>query len=97
MARVWYDLESPIKRKNVTPEYLSSIIVQRCEFDDAAMDIAVPVDAGAVEAAIDDAGSLGLRGVRPGVGKGRLLAAPVAPTRKLPPGGTLGFENHDMD
>ena len=56
----------------VSPDYLASIIVQRCEFDEAAMGNAIPIDAGLVDAAAaaDDAGSLGQRGVEPGLGKG---------------------------
>ena len=77
--------------KGVTPEYLSTITVQRCESDEATMGTAVTMDAGAVEAATDDAGSLGQRGVGPGLGKGRPPTAPVAPTLKLPPGGILGW------
>ena len=77
--------------KDVKPDYLSTIIVQRCEFDEAAMDTAVPMDAGAVKAATDDAGALGQRGAGPGLGKGRPPVVPVAPMRKLPPGGTLGW------
>ena len=47
-------------------------------------------------AAADDAGSLGQRGVGPGLGKGGSYKAPAAPTtRKLPPGGTLGWEKYD--
>ena len=55
---------------SVTPEYLSTIIVQRCEFDEQAMGSAVPMDLGAVDTEVDDAGSLGQRGVGTGVGKG---------------------------
>ena len=54
------------------------------------------MDAGAVETAADDAGSMGQRGVGPGLGKGGAYRAPVAPTaRKLPPGGTLGWDKYD--
>ena len=56
----------------VSPDYLSTIIVQRCEFDEASMESAIPVDAaGAVKSGDDDAGSLGQRGVGLGLGKGR--------------------------
>lgn len=58
------------KMADVTPEYLQTIIVQRCEFDDEAMGSAVPMDLGAVDAEEDDAGSLGQRGVGVGAGKG---------------------------
>ena len=56
----------------VFPEYLETIIVQRCEFDEAAMGSAIPMEAGSVDthAAHDEAGSLGARGVGPGLGKG---------------------------
>ena len=60
------------------------------------MSSAVPMDAGAVEtAAADDAGSLGQRNVGLGFGKGGPPRVPVAPTRKLPPGNTLGWEKYD--
>ena len=76
---------------SVSPEFLRTIITQRCEFDEAAMGSAVPMDAGAVETAADDAGSMGQRGVGLGLGKGGAYRAPAAPTvQKLPPGGTLG-------
>jgi len=79
----------------VSAEYLETIIVQRCEFDEAAMGSAIPMDAGGVEAH-DDAGSLGQRGVGPGLGKGGARRAPVAPTvAKLPPGGTGGWEKYN--
>ena len=48
----------------VSPDYLSTIIVQRCEFDEAAMGNAVPMDAGGIDAH-EDTGSLGQRGVGP--------------------------------
>ena len=48
----------------VSPDYLSTIIVQRCDFDEAALGGAIPMEAGAVEQ--EDAGSLGQRGVGPG-------------------------------
>ena len=51
----------------VSAEYLETIIVQRCEFDEVAMGSAVPMEAGAV--ADDDAGSLGHKGVGPGLGR----------------------------
>ena len=76
---------------SVEPDYLATIIVQRSEFDGAAMCSAIPMDAGGVDAAAaaDDAGSLGQRRVGPGSGKGGGRQAPVGPTaRKLPPGGT---------
>ena len=82
----------------VSPEYLETIIVQRCEFDEAAMGSAIPMDAGVVDTQTphDDAGSLGARGVGPGLGKGGAYRAPVAPTaRRLPPGGTGGRESYD--
>ena len=67
--------------KDVNPDYLKTVIVQRCEFDEAAMGSAIPMDAGAVDAAVEDAGSLGQRGVGPGLGKGgpprALLVRPV--------------------
>ena len=56
------------------------------------------MEAGLVDiaAAADDAGSLGQLGVGPGLGKGGGRVAPVAPTaRKLPPGGTLGWDKYD--
>ena len=61
------------------------------------MGSAIPMDAGAVEAAVtEDAGSLGQRGVGPGLGKGGPPRAPVPPTgRRLPPGGTLGWDKYD--
>jgi hypothetical protein len=81
--------------KDVNPDYLKTVIVQRCEFDEAAMGSAAPMDAGAVDAAVEDAGSLGQRGVGPGLGKGGPPKAPVAPTsRRLPPGGTLGWDKY---
>ena len=76
----------------VSPEYLATIVTQRCEFDEAAMGSAIQMDAGGVDAAADDAGSLGQRGVGPGLSKGGGRFAPTAPTSKLPPGGTLGWE-----
>ena len=79
----------------VTPDYLSTI-VQRCEFDEAVMGSAIPMDAGGVDAAADDAGSLCQRGVGPGLGNVGGRMAPVAPTaRKLPSGGTLRWEKYD--
>ena len=79
----------------VSAEYLETIIVQRCEFDEAAMGSAIPMDAGGVDAH-DDAGSLGQRGVGPGLGKGGARRAPVAPTvPRLPPGGTGGWDKYD--
>ena len=55
------------------------------------------MDAGAVADgdAVDDAGSLGARGVGPGLGKGRPPQAPIAPTRRLPPGATRGWDRYD--
>ena len=47
---------------SVSADYLKAIIVQRCEFDEAAMGSAIPMDAGGVDAH-EDAGSLGQRGV----------------------------------
>ena len=78
------------KMAEVTPEYSSTIIVQRCEFDEQAMGSAVPMDLGAVEEGEDDAGSLGQRGIGTGVGKGGGKGdAPRPPKRaQLPPGGT---------
>ena len=82
--------------KDVRPDYLRTILVQRCELDEASMGSAIPMDAGAVEtAAADDAGSLGQCGVGPGLGKGGPPRTPVAPTRKFPPGGTLGWQKYD--
>ena len=52
---------------SVSAEYLETIIVQRCEFDDATMGSAIPMDAGGVDAQ-EDVGSLGQRGVGPGLG-----------------------------
>ena len=82
---------------SVSPDYLATVICQRCEFDDAAMGNSVPMEAGAVaDQAADDAGSLGQRGVGPGLGKGGPPRAPVAPTaRRLPPGGTGGWDKYD--
>ena len=77
----------------VSPDYLRTIITQGGEFDEAAMGSAVPMDAGAVETAADDAGSMCQRGLGPGLGKGGARHAPMAPTaRRLPPGGALGCE-----
>ena len=80
--------------KEVSPDYLRTVIVQRCEFEEASMGSAIPMDlAGAWETAAvaEDAGLLGQRGVGPGLGKGGPPRAPVPPTgRRLPPGGTLG-------
>ena len=62
------------------------------------MGSAIPMDAGAVEAAVvtEDADSMGQRGVGPGLGKGGGHRAPAAPTTcRLPPGGTLGWEKYD--
>ena len=82
--------------KEVSPDYLRTVIVQRCEFDEASMGSAIPMDADAIEtAAADDAGSFGQRGVGPGLGKGGPPRAPMAPTRKLPPAGILGWELYD--
>ena len=56
------------------------------------------MDAGAVEAAVvtEDADSIGQRGMSPGSGKGGGYRAPAAPTtRRLRPGGTLGWEKYD--
>jgi len=87
----------------VSAEYLETIIVQRCEFDEAAMGSAIPMDAGGVDTGNDEAASLGQRGVGPGLGKGGgaglgkggAYRAPTAPTsRQLPPGGTLGWEKY---
>ena len=79
---------------SVSPDYLRQIIDQRCDFDDAALGSAIPMDAGAVEQ--EDAGSLGQRGVGPGLGKGGGYRAPAPPmSRQLPPGGTLGWEKYD--
>ena len=64
---------------SVSAEYLETIIVQRCEFDEAAMGSAISMDAGGVDAH-DDAGSLGQRGVGPGFGNGGARRAPVVPT-----------------
>ena len=63
----------------VSAEYLETIIVQRCEFVEAAMGSAIPVDAGGVDthSAADEAGSLGQRGVEP-------ASAMAAPTRHQP-------------
>ena len=59
------------------------------------MGSAIPMDAGGVDAQ-EDVGSLGQRGVGPGLGKGGAYKAPVAPTvRRLPPGGTGGWEKYD--
>ena len=59
------------------------------------MGIAIPMDADRVDSH-DDAGSLGQRGVGPGLGKGSGYRAPVAPTAcKLSPGGTLGGDKYD--
>ena len=84
---------------SVSPEYLRTIITQRCEFDEVALGSAIPMDAGAVaESAVltEDAGSMGQRGVGPGLGKGGAYRAPSAPTvQKLPPGGTLGWDKYD--
>ena len=80
---------------SVSAEYLETIILQRCEFDEAALGSAIPMDAGSVDAH-DDAGPLGQRGVGPGLGKGGARRAPVAPTvAKLPPGGTGGWDKYD--
>ena len=82
--------------KDVNPDYLKTVIVQRCGFDEVAMGSAIPMNAGAVDAAVEDAGSLGQHGVGPGLGKGGPPRAPVAPTsRRLPPGGTLGWDKYD--
>ena len=83
--------------KDVNPDYLKTILVQRCQFDEPSMGTAVPMDADAVEtAAADDAGSLGQRGVGPGLGKGALPRALVPPTvRRLLLGGILGLEKYD--
>ena len=59
------------------------------------MGSAIPMNAGGVDAAADDAGSLGQRGVCPGLGTVGGSAAPIAPTRKLPPGGTLLWHKYD--
>ena len=88
----------------VSAEYLETIIVQRCEFDEAAMGSAIPMDAGGVDTGNDEAESLGQHGVGPGLGKGGgaglgkggAYRAPTAPTsRQLPQGGTLGLEKYD--
>ena len=79
----------------VSAEYLETIIVQRCDFDDATMGSAIPMDAGGVDAQ-EDVGFLGQRGVGPGLGKGGAYKAPAAPTaRRLPPGGTGGWDKYD--
>ena len=78
----------------VSAKYLETFSVQRCDFDDAAMGSAIPMDAGGVDSQ-EDVGSLGQRGAGPGPGKGGAYKAPVAPTaRKLPPGGTGGWEKY---
>ena len=74
----------------VSAEYLGTIIVQRCEFDEAAMGSAIPMDAGGVgtQGASDEAASLGQLGVGlglgkgggAGLGKGGAYRAPTAPT-----------------
>ena len=77
---------------SVSPDYLRTIITQGCEFDEAALGGAIPMDAGAVETAVleEDAGSMSQRGVGPGLGTGGAYRAPAAPAaRKLPPGSTL--------
>ena len=75
----------------VSAVYLETIIVQRCELDEAALGSDIPMDAGGVYTQ-DDAGSLGQRGVGLGLGKGGAHRAPVALTvAKLPPGGTGGW------
>ena len=82
----------------VSPDYLETIIVQRCEFDVAAMGSAIPMDAGGVDThcAHDDAGPLGHDGVGPGLGKGGAHEAPLAPTaRRLSPAGAGGWEKYD--
>ena len=84
--------------KEVTPDYLATVICQRCEFDEAAMGSAIPMDAGAVgdSPGGDNAGSMGARGVGPGFGKGRPPVNPPPVTRRpLPPGGTLGWDRYD--
>ena len=53
---------------SVSPDYLRNIITQCCEFDEAALGGAIPMDARAVEAAVvtEDAGSMCRRAVGPG-------------------------------
>ena len=51
----------------VSAKYLSTIIVQRCDFDEAALGSAIPMEASAVEQ--EDSGSLGQRGVGLGLGE----------------------------
>lgn len=51
----------------VSPDYPRTIIGQRCESDEVSMGSPVPMDAGAVDTAANDAGSLGQRGVGPGL------------------------------
>ena len=67
---------------SVSSDDIETIIVQRCEFDEAAMGTAIPMDAGGVDAH-EDVGSLGQRGVGPGLGKGGGYRAPVAPLRAI--------------
>ena len=81
--------------KEVISDYLRTVIVQCCKFDEAFTVATIPMDAGAVETASDDAGALGQRGVGSGLGRGGPPRAPVAPTRKLPPVGTHGWDKYD--
>ena len=80
---------------SVSRDYLATIIVQRCDFDEAAMGRAIPIDSGGVDAQ-DDAGSFGQRSVGPRLGKGGGYRAPAVPTtRKFLPGGTLNWDKYD--
>ena len=83
---------------SITSIYLHTIIKQRCEFDDAAMGEAVPMDANQVDE--DDAWSLGQRAVGPGAdkggGRGNASQQQVSDWKKLPPGGTGGWEKYNV-
>ena len=85
--------------KTISWTLLSTTICQRCEFDEAAMGSAVPMEFNAVgDEEREDAGSLRQRAVGPGLGKGGGGGGhvPGPPTRaKLPPGGTGGWEKYD--
>ena len=52
----------------VSAEHLQTTIVQRCDSDDATIGSAIPMGAGGVDSQ-EDVGSLGQRGVGPGLGK----------------------------
>ena len=67
--------------KEVSPDYLATVVCQRCQFDEAATGSAIPMDAGPVAdgLVVDDNGSMGARGIGPGLEKAARLRPQMLP------------------